>query len=329
MRPLVSAIVVTFEHARYIDGALRSALAQPEVGEVIVADDGSSDDTVARAKAVDDPRIRVVELPHRGLVGLAATYTEASRFAAGEFLALLEGDDLWPVGKIAAQLRHFSHPDVVLSHGPYSVIGARGTLLRARVEPPHSLPLGPYDALPLHLVSSYVMAVTAVIRRSAVEAIGGFHQLPGTPHWDYPTFLRLAEVGRFAYTAEVVGIWRKRGDSATMRIAGSDLEGAGFAQEEALAALARAVGRGPLPSRGAIRRAWADAAARNLLQIARVLNARGCLRQSIVLCARGSAQAASVPVRLRCALLALAFAARIDVERIAARGARSHLDELA
>lgn len=327
-RPSVSALIVTYQHGPYVRQAVESALAEPEVSEVVLIDDGSTDDTIARAKAVDDVRLRIIRSEHRGLAGLAATYNDGYRAAHGDLIAILEGDDRWPRGKMARQLPHFLEAEVVVSHGPYAVINAHDSVVIDRVEAPHRLRPGAYDALPLSLVSSYVMGVTAVIRRSALDRIGGFHQLSGTPHWDYPTFLRLSEIGRFAYASDVVGLWRRHGRSGTALIAGRDLSGADLAKTEAFASLARMHGRAGLPTSSRIVRAWADAAARNAFHVARTLSAQGRRREARAVALRGLSEGAGVAIRARLLALTLAITVGIDPELFRRRRRSAMLDEL-
>ena len=99
----VSAIVPTRDRPELCAQAVRSALEQrfPEL-EVIVVDDGSRDaDAVRRAVQIDH-RVRVVRLDASG--GVAAARNRGIEAATGEWIALLDDDDLWAPRKLAAQL---------------------------------------------------------------------------------------------------------------------------------------------------------------------------------------------------------------------------------
>ncbi|MGH2498817.1 MAG: glycosyltransferase family 2 protein [Candidatus Limnocylindria bacterium] len=323
----VTALVVTYNHARYVAEAVRSAIDQgPELLEVLVVDDGSTDGTVDRVRALGEPRVRVISGGRRGLEGLSETYNTGLHAARGEYIAILEGDDRWPAGKLAAQTRAFDDPEVVVAHGDYAVIGARGTTLRERVRMP--VAPGTYDALPAHLLGSYVMSVTAVIRRSALLACGGFRQLAGTPHWDYPTFLALAERGRFRQAGDVVGVWRKHGASGTLGLAGRDLAGTDLSLDLALATRRRVATRRDLPSEPRIRAAWADAFGRNAFQVGRVLLVNRQFADARDLALRGLGRARSVRLRLRLAAVLVAAVTHADLERILRVRGRSTLEEL-
>lgn len=99
--PLVSAVIASWNAAEFLPATLATAVAQtwPNL-EVIVVDDGSTDDT-ARAIAPFLPRIRYQRRSHQGL---AAARNEGLRLAAGDYIALLDADDLWHPEKVAVQV---------------------------------------------------------------------------------------------------------------------------------------------------------------------------------------------------------------------------------
>lgn len=325
----VSALVVTYNHERFVADALGSALAQSDPPEeIVVVDDGSSDDTLAQACGVDDPRIKVIALRHRGIAALAQTYDRGLAECSGDLIALLEGDDLWPADKLARQRAAFVLGDVVVAHGPYAVVGARGAMLQPRVAPGVRLPRGKYDALPHLLRASYVMPVTAVLRRTALLAIGGFRQLGTTPHFDHPTFLALAERGPFHYQEDVVGIWRRYGGAGTYRLAGQYFEGVDLSRDLALEAVRR-LRRPDLPGEPVIRRAWDDAYGHMVWQSSRILLLQGRRDDAWRILRPALGRRCSFPLRLRLFLATAAAALHVSVEPLAKLvGGRSAFDEL-
>jgi glycosyltransferase involved in cell wall biosynthesis len=91
--PQVSVIVPAYNAAAHIAEALESVQAQTvENWEIVVCDDGSSDDTATIAARFGE-RVRVVSSPHNE--GLARARNRAIREARGELLALLDADDRW------------------------------------------------------------------------------------------------------------------------------------------------------------------------------------------------------------------------------------------
>ena len=108
-RPLVSVCFVTYNHAEFVSHALRSALAQDYSNfEIVIADDGSTDGTadIVQHFATENPE-RVVLLPRRanqGIPGIVGNYNRVLRGCRGEYIAFLEGDDVFLPGKIAKQV---------------------------------------------------------------------------------------------------------------------------------------------------------------------------------------------------------------------------------
>lgn len=169
MTSRVSALVVTHNHARCIEEAVTSALRQSHPPtEVVVINDGSIDDTVACVRTLGDSRIRVVELAHRGIAALFDTYNVGIGTCRGELVAILEGDDRWPNDKLDRQVNAFEDSGVVIAHGLYSVIGAKG----ARI-----LPLnGRYREARVCIPSARTRLLAE--RTAATGACGGSGGLP-------------------------------------------------------------------------------------------------------------------------------------------------------
>src|SRR5690606_9556637 len=102
--PRVSVVVAAYGHGRYIGEALRSVEAQTlREWECIVVDDASTDDTpaVVRDFTVRDPRFRCVRLGRNR--GVSVARNTGLREARGEYVQLLDADDLIAPGKLAVQ----------------------------------------------------------------------------------------------------------------------------------------------------------------------------------------------------------------------------------
>lgn len=101
-RPLVSVVIPTYNRSGLVLRALRSVLSQSMQDlEVLVVDDGSTDDTAAAVTALDDPRVRYLQQHN---AGVAAARNRGIREARGQLLALLDSDDEWSPDKLARQL---------------------------------------------------------------------------------------------------------------------------------------------------------------------------------------------------------------------------------
>ena len=123
----VTAAITTYNRAAYLPGALDSVFAQTRApDEVLVVDDGSTDDTQDVLAGYDD-RIRVVRQENAGRSGARNTAIGQAR---GRFLSFLDSDDRWTPTKLERQvpvLESESHLGLV--HGHVEVIGADGETL--------------------------------------------------------------------------------------------------------------------------------------------------------------------------------------------------------
>src|SRR5215510_10206142 len=99
--PRVSAIIPTYNYARYVAAAVESVLAQNFKDlEIVVIDDGSTDDTIDALRPFGE-RIRYIPQEHGGL---AAARNAGIRSSRGQYLAFLDSDDLWLPDKVSMQV---------------------------------------------------------------------------------------------------------------------------------------------------------------------------------------------------------------------------------
>jgi GT2 family glycosyltransferase len=222
-QPTVSVIIPTFNRARLVALTIDSVLAQTfRDVEVIVIDDGSTDDTPAVLAGYGD-RIRSVRQPNRGMNPSRNTGIELAR---GKYLALLDSDDLWEPWKLELDLSLLGRfPDAAFVFSDFAIMkddfGVSGSRSRnglhtwhpehhdwARIYPrTHSFaelgitsPVG--RDVPVHLGCVFgrslhgpmVLPSTAVIRRSALDKHA--HRLPenADTHGDWEFFARLSRL---------------------------------------------------------------------------------------------------------------------------------------
>jgi len=208
----VSVIIPTYNRAPYIAEAIRSVQAQAGANvEIIVADDGSTDNTAEVVGGLGDTVI-CMSLPHSGQP--AATRNGGLRVATGRFIAFLDSDDLFLPNKLAVQVAAFeSHPEAgfVYSNGYFF-----------REDPHHptgygldGLPTPSGDVLADLLRGNFVASpCVALIRRSCLDVVGAFDDNPGLMAVeDYDLWLRLAARFPVIYVPETVAAIRRHGRS--------------------------------------------------------------------------------------------------------------------
>jgi glycosyltransferase involved in cell wall biosynthesis len=184
----VSVVVPTYNMARYLDDALESVFAQTRLPqEVIVVDDGSADETPVIVQRWRD-RIRYVRQEH---AGVSAARNAGIRESSGAYIAFLDADDLWAPEKLAAQLPLLEQdPAVGLVCSDFAVQSADG-----RIRPSYFGTSTPRwvdgDVFDRVLEGCSIPPSTAVVRRSAVEPLGGFDRALVVGE-DLHLFLRIA-----------------------------------------------------------------------------------------------------------------------------------------
>ncbi|MEE8524537.1 MAG: glycosyltransferase [Thermoanaerobaculia bacterium] len=125
MRPLVSVVVPSYNHGRFLAQCLGSVLASDADLELIVVDDGSTDDSRARLKAfADDRRVRIFEQQNQGA---HAALNRGVDLARGDLVFLLNSDDLFEPDRIPRFVERFeSEPDVAVLSSWLRVIDEAG-----------------------------------------------------------------------------------------------------------------------------------------------------------------------------------------------------------
>lgn len=196
--PQVSVILPTFNRAHSLDTAIRSVLAQPQPDiELIIVDDASTDATPqVLAGFAQDPRVRVLRQARNG--GVSAARNAGAAAARAPFLAFQDSDDEWLLGRLAPQLAAFEA-------GNTHRVLVGGTLLRhmgrATITcrwPMYGEAAGAVAIDEERFIASCSAFIqTAVIRREAFAAVGGFDEQIMVCE-DYELCLRLLTLGRFA-----------------------------------------------------------------------------------------------------------------------------------
>lgn len=132
--PTVSVVMPVFNVQAYVGQAVASVLAQRFADfELIVVDDGGSDNSVEICRTFIDPRIRIVQQANRGLAGARNTGISLAR---GRYIALLDSDDAWAPDKLERHVSHLdANPSVGASYSGAELMDCRGRLLGMRQRP--------------------------------------------------------------------------------------------------------------------------------------------------------------------------------------------------
>ena len=209
-KPLVSAVIPAYNGERFLRVCIDSALAQTyEPLEVVVVNDGSTDGTAAILAEYGD-RIRVF---HQENAGRSAAKNRAIMESRGEWIALLDQDDLWDPRKVETQLASAKPGDSVL-HSDARVIDEAGVVTRNCWVTPG---LAPFPQLADVIRQCPVLALTAMVRRDAGVAVGGFDEANKFGTDDWQLWLALAANHHtFRKVAAILASYRIHGDNASL-----------------------------------------------------------------------------------------------------------------
>src|SRR5687767_299237 len=101
---MVSVILTTYNRAQLVMESIHSVLNQTYTNlELIIADDGSDDNTEELIQALPDPRIRYFKLPHTGRTAISKNF--AIRQSKGTLIAFNDSDDTWVDHKLEKQVQ--------------------------------------------------------------------------------------------------------------------------------------------------------------------------------------------------------------------------------
>lgn len=194
----VSAVITAWNAEATLERAIRSALAErPAVGEVIVADDGSTDGTAAIAAGFGDD-VRLLRLPHRGQAAATNAGIEAAR---GDLVAILHDDDEWVPGKTARSVAALdAAPRAAVAYTDLLLVrpdgSGAGTFL---ADKPFAASGRVFEAL---LAQCFVLPSAVTFRREAFREAGLSFDDDLVVAVDYDVWLRAARRFEFVRVAE-------------------------------------------------------------------------------------------------------------------------------
>ena len=233
MKPLLSVIMPTYNGEQFVDAALESVCAQVRAGvEVVVVDDGSSDDTLAMVQKFAGKL--PLRLLHPGRLGnWVATTNLGLREAEGEWACFLHQDDLWLPGRLARLWPEMEAGESSLIVHNARFVGQAGEDLGAWSCPFKGGCIESSVFVERLLVQNFLAIPAPLFRRSAALRSGGMKEaLWYSADWDL--WLRLAGLGPVRMIAEALCAFRIHPASQTAarpilprRVAGAIDRGAG------------------------------------------------------------------------------------------------------
>jgi glycosyltransferase involved in cell wall biosynthesis len=209
--PLVSVVVTSYNHARYLPQAIESALAQTLRDiEVVVVDDASRDESPAILQRYAD-RVKVIQHPTNR--GTYASLNEGIAHTSAPCIAILNSDDLWLPEKLEKQVAVMeSDARIGLVHTAFRPIDADGNPIDGNPLGVRFHPNPQGDLLTDLLTRNLFITSSVLFRRECLQRCGWFEErLFGMGDWDM--WLRIAEYYRIGYVPEVLTLYRIHGQN--------------------------------------------------------------------------------------------------------------------
>ena len=213
-KPLVSIIIPAFNASAWITDAIKSVLEQSYKNwELIIVNDGSTDNTFETASSFKDKRIRVMSQENRGV---SAARNSGLAKMNGEYFCFLDADDILPSDSLAARVELFlEKPDVNFVDGRVEVRDMNQKKILRVYQP--TFQGNPFDKL-INLSGECYLGLTWMIRRDQNKT---YRFNEGMTHCeDLLFFTELSQDGIYDYVEQTVLIYRINPKSAMSNLKG-------------------------------------------------------------------------------------------------------------
>ncbi len=219
--PLISVIVPTYNCGKFLVEGIRSILDQdyPQK-EILVVDDGSTDDTQAVLQQFGD----AIKVFRQENAGAAVARNTGLQHAKGEYIAFLDADDLWLPGKLTAQVSYLeTHPQVGMvyanwlvwvddSKGVYAPVSSlSSTQDSCLIDQAQSGWV--YTRL---LFDSIIHTITVLVRKAVVQQVGIFDAFLRNGQ-DYDYWIRASRITEIHKLATPYAVYRLHGENNTTK----------------------------------------------------------------------------------------------------------------
>lgn len=208
---LVTVVIPAYNAEAFLLQAISSVLSQTHRDlELIVVDDGSTDESRELALSISDPRVSVHTGPNRGP---SAARNVGLRQAVGEFVAFLDADDYWLPEKLEKQLSVMEHDPACLGVG--ALMRYESLDGKALGTAGHVIGVDDQESIAGGRLMPFTLSST-LFRKFAVDALGGFDESLEVAA-DLDLMARLVALGPISCVPEVLGAYRVHDGSISAR----------------------------------------------------------------------------------------------------------------
>lgn len=214
-RPCVSVIIPVYNGERFIRSAIESVLAQSiKEWELVIVNDGSVDNSALEIRPfLGLSNVHFTEQENKGI---AATLNKGIELSSGEFIALLDQDDVWVPEKLELQVSLMrSDPDIALVHGNINFIDEDGKEFDCADHP--SVTEGSGYCFASLFLSNRLFAPTVMVRRTCLNVTGLFDE-SFRYAMDYDLWLRIAHEYPIKHINHTLALYRRHGSNQTRNL---------------------------------------------------------------------------------------------------------------
>lgn len=205
---MISVVIPLYNKESQINQTIQSVLRQSfQDFEIVVVDDGSTDNSVSEVKRFNDPRIRIISQTN---AGVSAARNRGIAEAKGEFIALLDGDDEWKPDYLATQYALTEkYPECDVFATDYEFRSSDGKVSPTII---NCLPFNSEDGILTNYfeVATHshppICSISIMVRKGIFESVGGF-PLGIRSGEDLLTWARLACRSKIAFSRKVSAIY--------------------------------------------------------------------------------------------------------------------------
>ena len=212
--PRVTCLISTYNYGHFLPRAIDSVLRQTypaEALDIVVVDDGSTDDTAE----VVQPYLDRVHYVHKENGGLLSTLNRGLDEVKGELIAFLSADDEWHRDKLSKQVDFLAErPDVGLVYTDMEIVDDQGSLLQPSFWASHSIEPCRGQILGRLARGNVVSGGPIVVRAALLDA---FHPIPDlAPFEDWWMAVRVAEIAEIDFIPEPLYVYRFHGENMNL-----------------------------------------------------------------------------------------------------------------
>lgn len=202
---LISIIIPTYNHGRFLDQALKSIINQTYKNwEVIIIDNHSTDNTTKIVESFKDPKITYFKIHNNGII--AKSRNAGISAANGEWIAFLDSDDWWANNKLEkcssflGEKVDLVYHDLKIIYEKQKLLGKKSIKSRQLSEP---------ILIDLLVGGNIIANSSVIVRKDLIEKIGGISEKEElVAAEDYYTWLRIAQLtNKFKYISNTIGFY--------------------------------------------------------------------------------------------------------------------------